>query len=73
MKEKKEHKPDISSNEQKTLINRELDDCYNAANCASARDCTGTVVRGPQSDGVAEAYDEVYHYKPQVPDELVKK
>ena len=73
MKDKKENKPDITSAEQKTLVNRELDDCFFAANTASARDCTGTVVRGPQSDGTAEAYDEVYHYKPQIPDGLVRK
>lgn len=59
--------------EQERLIDHELEDCFKAANCASATDCTGTVTRGPKSDGVAEAYDEVYHYKPQVPDELKKK
>ena len=62
-----------STREQEKLREQELDDCFFASNCASARDCTGTVVRGPQSDGVAEAYDEVYHYKPQVPDELKRK
>ena len=51
---------------QEELIDRELEDCFFASNSASAKDCTGTVVRGPKSTGVAEAYDEVYHYKPQV-------
>ena len=58
---------------QHDLIDEELNDCFFASNAASARDCTGTVVRGPKSTGVSEAYDEVYHYKPQVADELKRK
>ncbi len=64
-KEKKTYTGKTSSQEQ--LQERQLDDCFFASNSASACDCTGTVVRGPQSDGVANAYDEVYHYQPPTP------
>ena len=65
--------PSCTTEEQKNLRERELDESFFLSNSVSARDCTGTVVRGPQSDGVAKAYDEVYHYKPQVPDALKRK
>lgn len=59
-----------STKDQKELRERELDNSLFTSNCASASDCTGTVVRGPQSDGVAKAYDEVYHYRPKAPDDI---
>ena len=37
--------------EQERLIDHELEDCFKAANCASATDCTGTVTRGSQFSG----------------------
>lgn len=73
MKENREKNNDISSSEQKKLINRELDQSFQQANAASAKDCTGTVVRGPLSTGMAEAYDDVYHFKPQIPEALRRK
>lgn len=63
-------KKDIS---QKELIDREIEDCFDSANSISSQDCTGSVVRGPKSEGVANAYDEVYHYKPLVPDSIKRK
>ena len=54
-----------SLSEQKHLINRELEDCLQTANCASATDGTGIVTHGPQSGDATKAYGEVYHYKPQ--------
>ena len=73
MNRQKQTPPSCSTEEQKKLRDRELDESFFLANCASAKDCTGTVVRGPKSDGVAKAYDEVYHYKPQIPDALKRK
>ncbi|MBE5951447.1 MAG: hypothetical protein E7260_07595 [Lachnospiraceae bacterium] len=73
MNENKKERSGISAPEQSDLIMRELDKSLLQSNAASATDCTGTVVRGPLSTGVAEAYDDVYHFKPQIPEALRRK
>lgn len=73
MNKNQEKNNTISSPMQKKLIEHELDQSFQQTNAASATDCTGTVVRGPKSTGVAEAYDDVYHFKPQIPEELRRK
>ena len=60
--------PSCSGKDQEALRDKELDACFYAGNAASAKDCTGSVVRGPQSDGVGEAYNQVYHHKPKAAD-----
>ena len=57
--------PSCSTKDQQKLREKELDASFYAANAASATDCTGSVTRGPQSDGVSEAYNQVYHHKPK--------
>ena len=61
-----------SENPQTKLIENELDKCLDLHNCASARDCTGTVTLNPETKEGIESYDEIYHFRPIVPEKLKK-
>ena len=61
-----------SIEEQRKLREKEIDKCLDLHNCASARDCTGTVTLNPETKEGIEAYDEVYHFRPTLPDKIKK-
>ena len=61
-----------SKNQQDKLIENELDKSLALHNCASARDCTGTVAMNPETEEGIESYDEVYHFEPILPKKLKK-
>ena len=43
-----------STEEQKKLREKEIDECLDLHNCVSARDCTGTVTLNPETkEGIA--------------------
>ena len=58
--------------QQRKLREKEIDECLDLHNCASARDCTGTVAANPETKEGVLSYDEVYHFRPIVPDKMKK-
>ena len=56
--------------QQRKLQEKEIDECLNLHNCASACDCTGTVAMNPETDEGISSYDEIYHFRPIVPDKM---
>ncbi len=61
-----------SLQEQEKLREKEIDECLDFHNCASARDCTGTVAMNPETKEGIQSYDEVYHFRPIIPDKVKK-
>ncbi len=49
---------------QQKKIDLELDRAFETCNCASACDCTGTVVSAPVTEEQQKSYKNVYHYQP---------
>lgn len=58
---------------QEELQEKQLEKCFENCNCASARDCTGTVVSAPLNEDQMENYQEKYHFRAKAPDELRKE
>jgi len=50
--------------EQENLREKQLDKCFEHSNCASAKDCTGTVVTAPLNEDMLDNYQEKYHFRP---------
>ena len=59
-----------SIEQQRKLREKEIDECLDLHNCASASDCTGTVAANPETKEGILSYDEVYHFHPIVPDKM---
>ena len=59
----KEEKKKMERILQEKKIDLELDQAFELSNAASARDCTGTVVRAPQTEEEWESYDKIYHFE----------
>lgn len=56
--------PSFNTQLQKNLRENELDSCFYQSNCASACDCTGSVVSGQKNKEGLEHYDETFHFEP---------
>lgn len=61
-----------SIEEQRKLREKEIEECLDLHNCASACDCTGTMAMNPETKEGIQSYDEVYHFRPIVPDKVKK-
>lgn len=59
-----------SIQQQRKLREKEIDECFDLHNCASACDCTGTVAMNPETNEGISSYDEVYHFRPVIPNKI---